>query len=377
MVNKKTLSLMLIILILLPLLGSGCAAPATPEPVPPVVETPVETVVEVEEEDDGIYIAGEFVADKALYDAALAEGKLTYYTARFLYQEEAVVNAFKRAFPGIEVDLVRYPGGKLYEMILTEEAANRLTADVFLLTDIGLMTDLNERGLLAEHYPPAADKYPAEAKLEGYIYPPEMSFQVIAYNPELVDADEAPKDWEDLLDPRWKGKIGMVQAGAGGSTWAETYMTRKTFGVEYWEALAEQDPLIHTGALTFWRNLMSGEIEVGFGASQASYMDKVHMNAPIEWVFPPSGLPVFFTLMSIVEGGPNPNAAKLFMNWYLSRDAQTVLAQMTGSYSLREDTYPPAGLPGVEELNIFMPDQKEIVELREAWISEWNEIFGW
>jgi iron(III) transport system substrate-binding protein len=369
--NKKKNVIWVLLLVLLIFIGNGCEQEGSSD----IIEETEEEIEEEIEIDEDVYIGGELIAEQELFDAALAEGKLVVYTSHIPDQELEVIKAFRSRFPNIEVDMIRLVGGRLYERVVTEASANQLDADIIIMTDAALMEGLYDEGILAEHYPPSDDMY--DYKRHGYWYPVDLMATVIKYNSELVSEEDAPKDWLDLLDPKWKGKIGLVHGGAGGSTWTDIYFQRKVLGLDFWVKLSEQEPMIFTGTADLVRALIGGEILVANSSTVGSYKQKVYMDAPVEWVYPLSGFGVSVFTGGVVEGAKNPNAARLFINWYLSQEGQTRLTTACGTYSAREDVLPPIGVNDLYLYDYFIPDIDGYIDLREPWVEEWNEIYGW
>lgn len=345
----------------------GCAKEAEPE-----------GEVERRVSQEGFFLGGEMIADQETYEAAIAEGKLQFYTAHTLAHEEEMARIFMRRFPEIDVEITRAGGSTLHERMLTEEAAGKLKADVVVNSDTNYLQDYLDNGWIVQHIPPSDDLYPEAAKNAGYVYPTGASAIILAYHAKLVSAEEAPKDWADLADSKWKGKLGGQRLG-GGAMWSWLCFLRNEFGTDLIEQIGENKPVMYTSGSGLATALVGGEIVLTPMGLYAGYPMKYNQGAPIELVFPESGFPLYIPGIAILKFGENPNAAKLFVNWYLSREGQSRLSQLRGQYSLREDVLPATYLPLLSDLNYWIPESELFLDagLRDEWIQDCNKAFGW
>ncbi|NIT01077.1 MAG: extracellular solute-binding protein, partial [Candidatus Latescibacteria bacterium] len=145
----------------------------------------------------------------AVIEGAKKEGKLAYYTVLSLPESRALVAAFEKKYPFVKVELFRLEGDKMRSKILTEARAGRHTFDVTSnsITNIGL---LMRDGMLGTYQSQARERiWPGLKDRSGYWSGIYVRLYVITYNTDLVPKKEAPKDWWDLLDPKWNGKIGL------------------------------------------------------------------------------------------------------------------------------------------------------------------------
>lgn len=330
-------------------------------------------------EGEGLVLNDEEIADAETYQQAQEEGELTVYSGN----PEGIELALQEAFTedtGIEVVNVRLPSGQLYERILSEYGGDVLEADVIRISDLAFVTDFMEEGILAPHRVPMWDSIPEEHKEEeGHYYTSIIAMMAFAYNTELVSEEEAPQTWEDLLDPKWQGNIGMHHAGAGGSSWSWALFQRQEFGIEYWEALAAQNPALYPSTATITEELVRGEISVAVNHPGTVYQ-QVEEGAPLAVVYPENGTTQFPMYVAKAASAPNPAAAEVFINWSMSQRGAEQLADVAGEYHPHEDAPTPsvAGeqLPPLEEINLITPSDEDWIELRDEWVSEWNQIYG-
>jgi iron(III) transport system substrate-binding protein len=306
-----------------------------------------------------------------LIAAAKKEGKVTYYTANFAEVEQEVIKAFNKRFPEIKIEMVRAPGGQLITRIKTEAAANKLTADVVNHSDRGLMLDIQD--MFMDYAPPNAADYRTDVLISPKLWPGATIAWSIAYNTALIK--NPPKTWMDLTKPEYKGKqIGEVIAPSGGTTWTRVMFERQVLGEDYHAKEAAQDVVMYPSGAPASDALVRGEVSIAPLLYNIIFT-KIKEGAPAEAIFPPEGVPINPYADGIPKTAPNPNAAKLFMNWRLSKEGQTFMITELGNVtSLKEPpVYPKGWDPKV--VKVWVPDFKEYSTLRDKWVEDWNKTF--
>ena len=261
-----------------------------------------------------------------LIAAAKAEGKLVYYTANFAEVEQQVIKEFNKRFPEIKVEMVRAPGGQLITRVKTEAAAGKLIADVVDHSDRALMLPLAD--LFQDYAPPNAADYNPDAQISPKLWPRATLVWSIAYNTELVK--NPPKTWMDLTKPEYDKMTGQVFAQSGGTTWTRIMFERQVLGEDYWAKQAATHPILYPSGAPMSDALVRGEIAMGPLLYNAIY-PKQKDGAPIKIFFPPEGAPVNPYASGIPKTAAHPNAAKLFLNWCLSKEGQTFMIKELGN----------------------------------------------
>lgn len=307
---------------------------------------------------------------KELVEAANKEGKLLLYSAVVLDNEQILAKAFSERFPGVKVDIVRAPGGRLFTRIETEAAAGKLTADVVDMTDRMLM--LRIKHLLADYAPPNADKWDRTAMPLPNLWPRTLFVYALAYNSALIKPP-APT-WKELEDPKNKGKAGVILAGSGGSAWALAMFQRKVMGEGTWKAIAAQTPRLFESNGPMSSAVVRGEVQMATVLTATALALKFQ-GAPIDVVYPKEGLPAAPGAAALFKDAPNPNAAKLFLNWSLSEEGQNAIVEKLGGMSLLKGAKKPVGAP--DDVKVWIPANDEYESLRESWVKEWDATFGY
>ena len=310
---------------------------------------------------------------KELIAAAEKEGQLTYYTANFAETEQEVIKEFNKRFPKVKVAMVRAPGGQLITRIKTEAAAGKLGADVVDHSDRGLMLELVD--LFQDYAPPNAADYRPDALVSPKLWPGVTLGWAIAYNTALVK--NPPKSWADLTKPEYKGKlIGQVVGPSGGTTWTRAMFERQVMGEDYWAKQAALGITLFPSGAPASDSLVRGEISIAPLLYNIIYT-KIVDGAPAEAIFAPEGVPIIPYADGVTKTAKNPNAAKLFMNWRLSKEGQTFAITKLGNItSLKEPpAYPKGWDPKV--IKVWVPNFEQFEKLRTPWLADWNKTYGY
>ena len=269
-------------------------------------------------------------APAEMVEAAKREGRVVWYTAfASPRSHETVIKGFEQKY-GIKVDLLAMRGGEFEERIRTEQAAGRFLGDVAQLGEASAKR-FAEIGLSQPHggVPNAArmiDGQPADATTMGSI----INAFGMTVNTNLVPPADEPKSWRDLLSPKWKGKIlsDDMRVTGGGFAMFCALMQAPGLGEEFHRALAKQD-------ITFTRDVGQGERRVARG--EYSIWIPQHsgnvgglQGLPIRVIAPAEGVAYTRLDFSMLRGAPHPDAARLFMNYYLSEDVQLAVSSFGG-----------------------------------------------
>jgi iron(III) transport system substrate-binding protein len=312
-----------------------------------------------------------FVPSADLLAEAKKEGKVVLYTANFLDTEQAVAKRFAERFAGIQTEIVRAPTGQLITRIKTEAAANRLIADVIDISDRVQARAMVE--LFAAYAPPNAGDYPEVARTGDRLWPRSGNAWTITYNSELVQ--DPPKSWADLVKPEFgKLRLGQTVIQSGGAPFNRAMFERKVMGEDYWAKQAAFKPALFPSQAPMVDAMIRGEIGIAPLVTVLA-IPLAAQGAPIKWFFAPEGVPVTVFCAGIAKGAGNPNAAKLFMDWALSREGQALMVELGSFSSLANAPMPP----GVDAAAIrpWYPEDAEIERIFKSWTDDWNKAYNY
>ncbi len=274
---------------------------------------------------------------KELIEGAKKEGSVVYYTTMTLSQSKKVVDRFEKKYPFIKPELVRTGGGPMLNKIQTEARGGRHAWDV--LSGRGEMVlPLTERKLLASYHSPEAKHIDQDlVDKEGYWTAYYVNPYALGYNTNLVKKADVPKTYEDLLDPRWKGKKISIDDEAFGFLSGLITAWGKEKAVDYFKKLAAQEPVLMRGNTNRVQLTVAGEFAL-IVAYAPTIQRETSRGAPINWV-PLEPVPVQVNPAMIAANAPHPNAARLFTDFLLSKEAQSMLVGFR-RIPVREDIDP-------------------------------------
>jgi iron(III) transport system substrate-binding protein len=308
----------------------------------------------------------------SLIEAARKEGKFILYTATFTEVEQEVINEFRKKFPFVRIEMIRAPGGQLITRVKTEAAAGRLSADLVLHSDRGLMKGIEN--LFADYEPPNAKDYLPESLVSPKLWPNITAGWCIAYHTELTK--NPPKSWMDLLKPEYgNGQIAQVIGQSGGTTWTRIMFERQVLGEDYWARQAATKPRLYPSGAPLSDALVRGEFSIAPLVYNIIY-PKERDGAPVKTFFPPEGVPIVPYGSGIPKTAQNPNAARLYLEWQLSEEGQVYSIKQHGNLtSLKVPPLLPAGM--TKDTKVWVPKFEEFEALYGKWIEEWNKVYGY
>ena len=181
----------------------------------------------------------------------------------------------------------------------------------------------------------------------------------------------------DLTKPEYGNKqIGQVVGPSGGTTWTRTMFERQVLGDDYWKKQAAVGVALYPSGAPASDSLVRGEISIAPLLYNVIFTKK-RDGAPVEIFFPPEGVPMNMYGAGVTKTAANPNAAKLFLNWALSAEAQTFMIKELGYLTALKT--PPAYPPGFDPkvVKLWVPNFEQYEKLRESWIEEWNKTYDY
>jgi iron(III) transport system substrate-binding protein len=349
-------------------------AACSPPPEAPPLTRPAESI----QRDNGLVINGERIVTPDLWTRAQAEGHITLYSGYTQDSEKTLLDQFE-SDTGLDVKLIRLTPNRLYERIVAEFGAGKLGADVVRISDAGFVTGLNERGVFQPYRPPTATNLREDVEFDGGKYYRTFDpIYTLGYNTALVNADDAPTTWKDLLGERWSKKLGIAQVGAGGSALALTRFQRAVLGDDYLREYSRSARVFDSLGAEL-DALARGEIEAGT-VVVSSVNIAVNENAPVAFVVPAEGVTAYDYYTGVASSATNTAAAQVFMNWNLSQRGQQIFSDM-GEYSVRSDIAAPhvrgIQLPDFDDPRVHRITPAEAIADAGDDQKTWNAIFGY
>jgi iron(III) transport system substrate-binding protein len=275
--------------------------------------------------NDALYMYRGADRDKVLLEKAKQEGSVMVYTSFAALESSILAKAFEKKY-GIKVELWRGLSDKVLQRTVTEGRAHRAAVDV-IETNSPEMEMMTRENLLSKFYSPYIADLPANAVAPDRLWVTErVAIFVVAFNTNKYKRADIPKNYEDFLEPKWKGQIGLE---ATDSEWMATVI--KKMGVEkgtaFFQKLATMNPDVRTGHSLLTEMVAAGEVPVALTIYNANAESLKLRGAPIDWipVDPVVGRPQGF---GIAKSAPHPHAALLFADFVLSPEGQQLFATM-------------------------------------------------
>src|SRR5215813_1257143 len=312
----------------------------------------------------------------ALVEAAKKEGQVIYYTSTDLPVAEKLAKAFEAKYPGITVRVERTGAERVFQRIGQEYASNIHAVDIVNSSDAAHFIVWKRDGILAPYVPEDVAKFPAEHKdVDGQFASFRVWLSIIAYNTNLVKAEDAPKSFADLLDPKWKGKIVKAHPGYSGTIMTATYQMQRDLGWSYFEQLAKQNIMQVQSSADPPKKLNLGERAVMADGNEYNIFELKEKGRPVEPVYATESSPLIVGPNGIFKSSPNPNAAKLFQSFCLSREAQQLIIDVGGLRSVHPDTQDKPGRKPLKEIKTMKDDPAAVEKESEAIKAHYSKIF--
>ena len=313
----------------------------------------------------------------ALIEAARKEGKVNYYTSIDLPLAEKISKAFEAKYPGITVRVERSGAERIFQRIGQEYTSNIHVVDVVNSSDAAHFIVWKRDGILAPYAPEdVARFYPAEHRdPDGIFASFRVTLSIIAYNTNLVKAEEAPKSFADLLDPKWVGKLVKSHPGYSGSTMTATYQMQRDLGWDWFEKLARQKVLQVQSAGDPPKKLALGERAVQVDGSEYLIYEMKEAGQPAEPVYAAEGSPLIVGPNGIFKSSPNPNAARLFQSFCFGRETQQLIIDAGALRSIHPQTGEKAGRKPFSDIITMKEDAAAVERESDEIKAHYRRIF--
>lgn len=315
-----------------------------------------------------------------LVAAAEKEGKVVVYHGSAADSVAKFMQAFNERFPRIDIgETLVEQEAQLMAKIMAETQSNQNRVDVFFSDLDTMMIDLQKRNMLMQYDSPEYKHYDPKflSKPPGYFAGTFLTLIGIAYNTDSVKEADAPKSWNDLLDPKHKGKISVFNSSAS-SPFASWYLMPAVVGNDYWEKLSQQDLRTYESSAQILDTLASGETPITMMFNNFRLKTVADRGLPIKAVWPAEGVPTFVSVQGILAKAPHPNAAKLFHDWFMSREGMNIAAfQIAGQLAARPDVEMGPTNPDPTKLNLLAPtDPDAYSKAYSEFKPAWDKIVG-
>jgi iron(III) transport system substrate-binding protein len=264
---------------------------------------------------------------KKLMAGAKKEGELMLYSSSGLEEVRAVTKQFADKYPFVNTRYMRKGGSQLFDVSLLEFKSQKRIVDVYWAghSTLGPMIQGNKQ-MLARYLSPERSAIAEEYKDKpGYWTATRISVAIFAYHAQKVPKEKVPKNYADLLDPFWKGKLA-VDTNPGRFTGLLAERMGWDKAKEYHHKLGQQDPKIHRGRTARMQLILAGEVLGSLDINADNIVEMQLQNAPLEYALLDPTL-LSLTSVALPSQSPHPHAATLFYDFIISKEGQSLLAK--------------------------------------------------
>lgn len=303
--------------------------------------------------------------------AALADGSVTVYTATPQNFIDALVPAFE-AKTGTKVEIIKAGSGELLNRLTAEASAP--VADVLWSVD-GTVVDFNP-ALFEAYQATEADKLAEGMKQSDLWTPFTAVVTTFIVNESKLDGKPVPTSWEMLADPQYDDMISSARVDSSGSAYIQLATVLQVFGDEAkgWEVykglLGNYVLSESSGAVPRFVN--DGELAIGVTLEDGA-LRYVEGGGPVQMVYPSEGTAIAPDAMALIKGAPHADNGKAFIDFMLSQEGQTIVAEQ-GRRPVRGDVASNPALKPLSEVKSANYDAKWAADNRDRLVEEWKSL---
>jgi iron(III) transport system substrate-binding protein len=263
------------------------------------------------------------------YQAAKNEKQVVWYTSLNVADNEKITAAFAKKYPGVDVNVNRQSANSILQKILAERRAGKDIADV-VLVGAEYLDLLQNRGMFQKY-----NSVEWKAEKGEFWTGTYMSVHSIAYNTNLLAGDAAPRRYQDLLHERWRGKLAV---NLGNPTWIYSMLDffGKEKGLEFLKKFAALNPRAYRGTTLLMQSVIAGDAETGVALNHDGVIAFINKKAPVALSRIQDPLYVDMHGIGILGNAQHPNAARLLLDFIVSKEGQTILAELD-KFTVRDD----------------------------------------
>lgn len=307
-------------------------------------------------------------------NASALDGTLTLYTSQPNQDAQQTIDAFMASHPGIQVTFVRDGTTKIMARLRAEIQAGNTPADLLLIADSVTMEGMAEDNLLLSYTDADVSDYePGIQDPERQWFPTKLITTGIIYN---TNAPMTPTSWNDLLGDEAIGQVRMPSPLTSGAALihTNTMVSNMDQGWSYYEGLAKNGAQANGGNGGVLKAVAGGEALYGMVVDFLPIREKAK-GAPVDFVFPKEGVSAISEPVAILSSTRNPEAAKAFVDFLISKEGQELTASQ-GYMPAHPDVQPPEGFPALSDINVMAFDASSALASSEEDKKRFATIFG-
>jgi iron(III) transport system substrate-binding protein len=310
--------------------------------------------------------------------AANKEGKVVLYAVAGQDQQLAVLQEFNKLFPEIKVQSLWAQTGSLFTKVKQEVQTKNTLVDVLVLSDPTLLMRMQADKDLAHYVSPEQKHYTdvnVQSKPSGYWTSWGMVAAGFVYNTKTIGANP-PTSWKDLTDKRYAGRVS-VKNTTSGLQFAQWKTLADINGQEYWtKGVSALRPVAFDSFTQQFDRVVSGEDLVAINGQVSGAMQYIAKGAPLKIVYPKEGIPATLEGVGVVSTAPHPQAARLLLDYLLSKVGQEVIVKNMQYFSSRADVAPPQNSGAPAQVKFLIPDWDTMGPSRPVFETAWKTVLG-
>ena len=291
--------------------------------------------------------------------------------------DKGVAKAFEAKFPGIKVAVERTGAERLFNRLAQETASNIKRCDVVNSSDAAHFITWKREGWLQPYVTVdiAENVAPEMRDPKGAFVNQRTHLSAMAYHIGLVKPEDAPKGFNDLLAPKYAGKLVKGHPGYSGTIMTATHQIARELGWGYFEKLAKQKVMQVQSATEPPKKLEAGERAIAVDGSDYLFWMGRERCVPIEVVYPVEGRPLIANPMAVFKAAPNPSAARLLFAWIMSAEGQEFLVNLSGQYPANIKVKAKAGRPPLSSIKTMREDPVEVEKMADEIKTRYARLF--
>jgi iron(III) transport system substrate-binding protein len=292
---------------------------------------------------------------QAVIDGAKKEGKLIVYSVTDTALVRPLIKDFESVY-GVKVEYNDMNSTELYNRFISENAASSTSADVLWSSAMDLQVKLVNDGLMSTYESPETTRLPVWAQYQKQAYGTTYEPLAIVYNKRLVPANEVPQTRADLIKllqtqaDKYKGKVttyDIEKSGVGFNYLTQDVRVNPQVTWDLVKAMGATGPKLQSSTGAMMERISSGENLIGYNILGSYAFAKAKKDPSIGYVYPKDYTLVVSRLITISKKAQNPNAAKLWVDYLLSKRGQTLLANQADLFSIRADVEGETSMAGL------------------------------
>ena len=310
----------------------------------------------------------------------LAEGKVMLYSSMQEAQLQAIKEAFEAKYPDVTMDYYFASGGKVITKMSTEAQAGQIEADLVWLGDPSDYEGFKDAGYLQPYTSPESDHIaPEYIDEDGYYTAARLVTMGIAWctlEGIGISDEEAPKTWEELLDPKWTNQLIMTDPAQSSTSkyWMAAMMQSEKYGTEFFEKLRDNGLQLESGTTATHNVVAAGSYQVGICLDYVS-ASLMAEGSPLKFHYTDTDVITMTSPIGMIANCANPDNAKLLYDFILSKEGQEVLVA-NNLVTVRDDV----DMGEIDTASIAsknMPvDFADLAENGDTYLATFNEIFN-